>query len=127
MPRNTSASPSEKNLGPNSQGTGLRARLEGRACLPSVWPLSPGFLPVESRHRVGIETDIVSELKRERVIIGNAREIREEDPGIGGYKLWVMLCALFGSGFMPGRDSFYTLLRRHHLMLPPRKVRHTTN
>ena len=38
-----------------------------------------------------------------------------------------MLCALLGSGFMPGRDSFYTLLRRHHLMLPPRKVRHTTN
>lgn len=59
--------------------------------------------------------------------MGNVREIREEDPGIGGYKLWVMLCALFGSGFMPGRDSFYTLLRRHHLMLPPRKVRHTTN
>ena len=73
------------------------------------------------------KADIVSELKRERVIIGNVREIREEDPGIGGYKLWVMLCALFGSGFMPGRDSFYTLLRRHHLMLPPRKVRHTTS
>ena len=69
----------------------------------------------------------MSELKRERVIIGNVREIRKEDPGIGGYKLWVMLCALFGSGFMPGRDSFYTLLRRHHLMLPPRKVRHTTS
>ena len=47
---------SEKNLGPNSNGTGQRARLEGRACLPSVWPLSSGFLPVESRHRVGIET-----------------------------------------------------------------------
>lgn len=73
------------------------------------------------------KADIVSELKRERVIIGNVREIRKEDPGIGGYKLWVMLCALFGSGFMPGRDSFHTLLRRHHLMLPPRKVRHTTN
>ena len=73
------------------------------------------------------KADIVSELKRERVIIENVQEIRKEDPGIGGYKLWVMLCALFGSGFMPGRDSFYTLLRRHHLMLPPRKVRHTTN
>lgn len=64
------------------------------------------------------KADIVSELKRERVIMGNVREIRKEDPGIGGYKLWVMLCALFGSGFMPGRDSFHTLLRRHHLMLP---------
>lgn len=55
------------------------------------------------------------------------REIRSEDPGIGGYKLWVMLVVLFGSRFMPGRDSFYTLLRRHHLMLPPRKTRCTTN
>ena len=73
------------------------------------------------------KADIVSELKRERLIIENVQEIRKEDPGIGGYKLWIMLCALFGSSFMPGRDSFYMLLRRHHLMLPPRKVRHTTN
>lgn len=57
----------------------------------------------------------------------SVREIRSEDPGIGGYKLWVMLVVLFGSRFMPGRDSFYTLLRRHHLMLPPRKTRCTTN
>lgn len=71
------------------------------------------------------KADIVSELRLERVIIGNVREIRGEDPGIGGYKLWVMLRALLGSGVMPGRDSFYTLLRRHGLMLPPRKARHT--
>ena len=71
--------------------------------------------------------DIVSELKRERVLMETVREIRKEDPGIGGYKLWIMLCSLFGSEFMPGRDSFYMLLRRHQLMLPPRKVRHTTN
>ena len=51
------------------------------------------------------------------------REIRGEDPGIGGYKLWIMLTALFGERFMPGGDSFYTLLRRHRLMLPPRKAR----
>ena len=70
----------------------------------------------------------MSELKRERVLMETVREIRKEDPGIGGYKLWVMLCSLFGSEFMPGRDSFYMLLRRHQLMLPPpRKVRHTTN
>lgn len=73
------------------------------------------------------KADIVSELKREHVIIENVRDIRKEDPGIGGYKLWIMLCSLFGSGFMSGRDSFYMLLRRHHLMLAPRKVRHTTN
>lgn len=48
-------------------------------------------------------------------------------PGIGGYKLWIMLMVLFGEDFMPGRDSFYRLLRRHRLMLPPPKPRHTTN
>ena len=69
----------------------------------------------------------MSEVKHERVIIENVREIRKEAPGIGGYKLWIMLCALFAPDIMPGRDSFYALLRRHHLMLPPRKVRHTTN
>ena len=57
----------------------------------------------------------------------NVREIRAEDPGIGGYKLWVMLCSLFGSDSMQGRYSFYRLLRRHRLMLPPRKKRHTTD
>lgn len=55
------------------------------------------------------------------------RDIRIEDPGIGGYKLWIMLTVLFGSRFMPGRDSFYALLRQHRLMLPARKTRHTTN
>ena len=34
---------------------------------------------------------------------------------------------LFGAGFMPGRDSFYALLRQHRLLLPARKTRHTTN
>ena len=73
------------------------------------------------------KADLMSELKRERTILENVVEIRKEDPGIGGYKLWLMLCALFGRGFMPGHDSFYMLLRRHRLMLPPRKVRHTTD
>ena len=60
----------------------------------------------------------------------NVRAIRGESPGIGGYKLWVMLRSLFGPSFgpsfVPGRDSFYRLLRRHGLALPPRKPRHTT-
>ena len=66
------------------------------------------------------------ELGRERLIMENARAIRGESPGIGGYKLWVMLRSLFGPSFVPGRDSFYRLLRRHGLALPPRKPRHTT-
>jgi putative transposase len=55
------------------------------------------------------------------------RDIRIEDSGIGCYKLWIMLTVLFGAEFMPGRDSFYALLRQHRLMLPARKTRHTTN
>ena len=55
------------------------------------------------------------------------REIRGEDPGIGGLKLWLMLIALFGRDFMPGRDRFFVLLRRKGLMLPKPKPRHTTN
>ena len=70
------------------------------------------------------KADLVSEMKRGCVIIENVLEIRKEDLGIGGYKLWGMLCALFGSAFMLGRGSFYMLLHRHHLMLPSRKARH---
>ena len=68
------------------------------------------------------KADIGSHVKNERLMLDTVREIRGEDPGIGGYKLWIMLTALFGERFMPGRDSFYTLLRRHRLMLPPRKA-----
>ena len=95
--KNTSTFPSEKNLGPNSNGAGQGPRPEGRASLPSVWPLPPGFYQLKA--------DIVEETKRERVIIANVQEIRREDPGIGGYKLWIMLCALFGPGFMPGATA----------------------
>ena len=38
-----------------------------------------------------------------------------------------MLKNLYGRQFLPGRDSFLTLLRHHKLMLPPIKTRHTTN
>lgn len=73
------------------------------------------------------KADIEAEVSRDKVILDNVREIREEDPGIGGYKLWLMLTELYGREIIPGRDSFFTLLRRHQLMLPPRKARHTTN
>ena len=73
------------------------------------------------------KADIEAEVNRDKVILDNVREIRDEDPGIGGYKLWLMLTELYGRKLIPGRDSFFTLLRRHQLMLPPRKARHTTN
>lgn len=73
------------------------------------------------------KADIENLVHRERLMLDAVREIRSEDSGIGSYKLWIMLIVLFGAKFTPGRDSFYALLRRHRLMLPPRKVRSTTN
>ncbi len=52
------------------------------------------------------KADIESQIHRERLMLDAVRDIRIEDPGIGGYKLWIMLTVLFGSRFMPGRDSF---------------------
>jgi len=71
--------------------------------------------------------DIETEIEHERKVIDAVREIRMEDPGIGGYKLWLMLIAMFGRDFVPGRDRFFVLLRRKGLMLPKPKPRHTTN
>ena len=73
------------------------------------------------------KADIEKEVEHERKVIEAVREIREEDPGIGGYKLWLMLIDMFGRAFVPGRDRFYVLLRRKGLMLPKPKPRHTTN
>ena len=73
------------------------------------------------------KADIEKEVEHERKVIEAVREIRGEDPGIGGYKLWLMLISMFGRGFVPGRDRFFALLRRKGLMLPKPKPRHTTN
>lgn len=54
-------------------------------------------------------------------------EIRKLDPGIGGYKLWLMLKDMFQEGWLPGRDSFYSLLRSRGYMLKRPRPRHTTN
>jgi transposase InsO family protein len=72
-------------------------------------------------------TDGAERLSREVRILDAVREIREIDPGIGGVKLWLMLSVMFNTGWMPGRDKFMNLLRRHHLMQKPRKSRSTTN
>lgn len=50
-----------------------------------------------------------------------------EDPGIGAFKLYLILCDLYGRDQMMGRDSFYKLLRRKKLMLKPSKGGRTTN
>lgn len=73
------------------------------------------------------KADIEKEVSHERKLIEAVMEIRREDPGIGGYKLWLMLIAMFGRDFVPGRDRFFVLMRRKGLMLPKPKPRHTTN
>ena len=73
------------------------------------------------------KADIETEVEHERKVIEAVKEIRNEDPGLGGYKLWLMLISLFGRDFVPGRDRFFVLLRRKGLMLPKPKPRHTTN
>ena len=41
--------------------------------------------------------------------------------------MWLMLIAMFGRDFVPGRDRFFVLMRRKGLVLPKPKPRHTTN
>ena len=66
-------------------------------------------------------------MARELRILDAVRDIRTQDPGIGGVKLWLILSELFSTGWMPGRDSFLQILRRHKLMQKPRRSRSTTN
>ena len=54
------------------------------------------------------------------------KEIREQAPGTGAYKLFLMLKSTFADK-MVGRDKFYKLMQKHQLMLPPLRRRHTTN
>ena len=55
-----------------------------------------------------------------------AHQIRSEAPGIGAYKMFVILKAIF-SDIMPGRDRFYKIINKNGLMLKPERRRHTTN
>ena len=73
------------------------------------------------------KADIETEVEHEKKVVDAVREIRDEDPGIGCYKLWLMLISMFGRDFVPGRDRFFVILRRRGLMLPKPKPRHTTN
>ena len=43
------------------------------------------------------KADIESQIHRERLMLDAVRDIRIEDPGIGCYKLWIMLTVLFWS------------------------------
>ena len=60
-------------------------------------------------------------------IVDAVRQIREMDPGIGYYKLWLMMKRMFVDDWVPGRDAFLHLLRDFQLMQRRPKPRHTTN
>lgn len=62
----------------------------------------------------------------EKEILDAVRAIRKEAPGIGAYKLYLMLRELYPDE-MRGRDWFYRLMHESHLMLKPGKRRHTTS
>ena len=53
-------------------------------------------------------------------------ELRGLCPGIGCYKLWLMLQDMC-PGIMIGRDRFYHLMHIEHLVLKPLHRRHTTD
>ena len=60
-------------------------------------------------------------------IVDAVRQIRQMDPGIGYYKLWLMVKRMFQCDWVPGRDAFLGLLRDFQLMQKRPKPRHTTN
>ena len=63
---------------------------------------------------------------KEEEILSMTREIREIAPGIGAYKVFLILKNVFEKD-MIGRDRFYSLIHLNHLMLKPERRRHTTN
>lgn len=66
-------------------------------------------------------------IRKEKLVLSAVSEIRRIDPGIGGYKLWLMAKDMFGEGWVPGRDRFYHLLAANDLRLSKPKPRTTTN
>lgn len=62
----------------------------------------------------------------ESEIIGTVGELRSQAPGIGAYKLFLILKGVYG-GRLRGRDAFYRLMHERGLMLNPCRRRHTTS
>lgn len=59
-------------------------------------------------------------------IVSAVCQIRQETPGIGAYKLFLILKDICCEK-MCGRDRFYRLMHDNGLMLKPYRKRHTTN
>lgn len=65
------------------------------------------------------------ELNRQE-IVRMVHELRGLCPGLGCYKLWLMLQDMC-PGMRIGRDRFYHLMHVEHLVLKPLRRRHTTD
>ena len=70
---------------------------------------------------------IYTEHKREKLLLSYVEYYRMTDSQIGGVKLHVLLTEDLGQEIVRGRDSFLKFLRRKGLMLPKKKLRHTTD
>lgn len=53
--------------------------------------------------------------------------IRQQDPGIGSLKLWLMMNRMFDEDWIPGRDAFRGIMRDFGFVLKRPKPKHTTN
>ena len=63
---------------------------------------------------------------KESTIVRSVKDIRADAPRIGAKKLLYMLTHVY-TDLKIGRDKFYKLMHKHHLMLKPPRRRHTTN
>ncbi len=59
-------------------------------------------------------------------VIDMVKQLRSEAPGMGAYKIFLILKHIYEDKMM-GRDKFYDLMHRKGLMLSPLRRRHTTN
>lgn len=69
----------------------------------------------------------ISDYDWERQVLAVVTYYRELMPLIGCLKLYDIVCSIFGKRRGYARDNFLDLMRRHHLIIPPRRPRHTTN
>lgn len=69
----------------------------------------------------------VSDYDWEQQVLMVVAYYRELMPLIGCLKLYDIVCSIFGRRHGYARDNFMDLMHRHHLIIPPRRPRHTTN
>ena len=74
----------------------------------------------------GIDLELVqndfAEDAIEPLIVEKAKDYREDNPGLGCAKLYLIIKQLFEeTGCMPGRDAFIEILRKHGLMVHLRR------